>query len=87
MLIGRVFGWLLLLAALAIAGRDLLAWADTGRFGPLGIGELVAEITGRGSVAADGVLTIWAAPVFAVPGLLLVLWRADGARRHRRRRR
>jgi hypothetical protein len=40
MIIGRVIGWLLLLAALTVLGRDLIGWADTGEFAPIAAGQL-----------------------------------------------
>src|SRR5579872_5047239 len=40
MIIGRVIGWLLLLAGLIVLGRDLLGWADTGQFVPIAAGQL-----------------------------------------------
>lgn len=39
MIVGRLVGWLLIIAALVAEGRDLWAWADTHQFqvSPLGL--------------------------------------------------
>jgi hypothetical protein len=44
MVIVRFIGWLLLLAALIVLGRDLLAWYDTGVFAPVSIEDLWANL-------------------------------------------
>ncbi len=40
MIIGRMIGWLLVLAALVVLGRDVIAWHETGSFEPVVIGKL-----------------------------------------------
>ena len=40
MVVGRVIGWLLVLAGLAILGRDILGWISTGEFALVTAGEL-----------------------------------------------
>ena len=83
-LIGRWLGFLLLLAALLVLGHDLLGWRAEHVFAPIALGELWLEIN-RASLAAVrralpaplwdpvtvAVLRLWAAPAFALPGLLL----------------
>jgi hypothetical protein len=49
MVIGRLLGWLLLLAALAVLGRDLIAWHATGHFVPIATGQLWYDLD-RGSL-------------------------------------
>ena len=49
MVIGRLLGWLLLLAALAVLGRDLIAWHETHSFAPIALGQLWYDID-RGSL-------------------------------------
>lgn len=101
MIVVRFIGWLLLLAALIVLGRDFLAWYDTRVFAPVSLEQFWSNLD-RGSldqfeaaimrVAAPWVwsgivrelLRLWAAPTFAVLGVLLV-W--AGHRRDDRRRR
>jgi len=40
MVIGRLLGRLLVLCALVVLGRDLIAWYMEGRFAPIAIGQL-----------------------------------------------
>jgi hypothetical protein len=89
----RMTGLVLLLAALAVLGHDLLAWRADGVFAPLPLGRLWLYIS-RGSLAAVQrdlpdplwnpalvtVLSAWAAPSLAIPGFMLY-W---SARRRRR---
>lgn len=42
--VGRAVGWLLVLAALAMAGRDVFAWLDTGVWDSKLLGELWHEV-------------------------------------------
>lgn len=83
-LVGRWLGLLLLIAALLVLGRDLLDWRVEHVFAPIALGTLWLELN-RASLAAvrrelptplwDPVLItllrLWAAPAFALPGLLL----------------
>ena len=47
MLVGRVVGYMFMLAALAILGRDCFAWYDTGAFVPIRFGELWGVLHNR----------------------------------------
>jgi hypothetical protein len=40
MIVGRIIGWLFVLAAVAAAARDIAAWIDIGVFDPLPLGQL-----------------------------------------------
>ncbi len=89
MVIGRFFGWLLLLAAAAVIVRDAIIWADLHRLVPLSLGGLWVELSAstlrstRNSIeqaapwlwtlVVGRLLLLWAAPVFAVCGFLF-LW-------------
>jgi len=44
MFIGRLIGWILVAAALAVAGRDLMGWWDTGSYQPIAAGALWAQL-------------------------------------------
>jgi hypothetical protein len=40
MIVGRVIGWIALLAAAAVLVRDLLVWVDTKHWAPIALGQL-----------------------------------------------
>jgi hypothetical protein len=40
MIVGRVIGWIALLAGAAVLVRDLLVWIDTKHWAPLALGQL-----------------------------------------------
>ena len=40
MIVGRILGWLFVLAGLAVLTRDVIGWLDTGRFAPIVLGQL-----------------------------------------------
>lgn len=40
MIVGRIFGWLLIAASLAAAGRELVSWLETGAYRTVAAGEL-----------------------------------------------
>jgi hypothetical protein len=92
----RVIGWLLILAALILLGRDIVAWIHLGRWVAMPAGQLWHDLSpnslGLAQAAIERhvwnpvIFTILRQPawlVFAVPGLVLLL----AARRSRRRRR
>lgn len=45
MIIGRVIGWLLALAAILVLLRDLFAWYMTGSFDPIALGRLWFDLS------------------------------------------
>jgi hypothetical protein len=40
MIVGRVIGWILIVAAVAVLVRDIIAWIDTGNFALIAAGQL-----------------------------------------------
>ncbi len=44
MIVGRIFGWLLIVLAVATAGHEVIASLDTGHYDRLAFGELWAKI-------------------------------------------
>ena len=40
MIVGRVIGWIILLAGGAVLVRDLLVWIDTKHWAPVALGQL-----------------------------------------------
>ena len=101
MIIGRIIGWLLVLAALVVLVADLIARLDTGHFAFTAAGQLWFEISPstlelaqpaiQRHVAAwlwDPIVVVltWPATlVLGVPGLAL-LWLCRKRDRRRRRR-
>ena len=97
----RSIAWLCLLLAGAVLVRDLLAWHDLQRFAPLSLAGFWGDLAPAGFRAAEGgidrsapwlwsgligpALALWALPVFAVAGLVLI--RVFRRRERRRRRR
>jgi hypothetical protein len=79
MIVGRLVGWTLLLAGLAVLLRDVLVRLDTGRWVPLAVGD----VRGWSGGVPEIVLALWIAPPLIVLGAALMLV----ARQRRRPRR
>jgi hypothetical protein len=62
MFIGRVIGWLLLLAGLAALGRDLLDWYRTGAFAPMVAGQLWYDLHPASLNLVQAVIQRYVAP-------------------------
>ena len=84
MIVGRLVGWMLLLAGLAVLLRDVLVRLDTERWVPLAVGD----VRGWSEGAPDFVLALWLAPPLIVLGAaMMAMCRRRPQRRERRRRR
>jgi hypothetical protein len=84
MIVGRLVGWVLLLAGLAVLLRDVLVRLDTERWVPLAVGD----VRGWSDGIPDIVLTLWIAPPLIVLGAAMMLvFRRRPQRRPRRPRR
>jgi hypothetical protein len=85
MIVGRLVGWVLLLAGLAVLLRDGLVRLNTGRWVPLAVGD----VRGWSDGVPEIVLALWIAPPLIVLGaaVMLVFRRRDQQRERRRRRR
>jgi hypothetical protein len=84
MIVGRLFGWVLLLAGLAVLLRDVLVRLDTERWVPLAVGD----VRGWSDGIPDIVLALWIAPPLIVLGAALMLvFRRHPQQPERRRRR
>jgi hypothetical protein len=90
MILGRILGWIVLLAGLSVLLRDVLVWIDTGRLLPLALGEAPRAIDPWGQIpawpaVAAPLAALWAWPVLTLLGaLLLVLFRRRPQRRRSR---
>jgi hypothetical protein len=102
MIVGRILGWLLLLAALAAAGYEAMAAFNAGAWRPVAMGELWYKLHATSLNAAQagiqrhiapwlwepGITTILRLPGWAVLGVpgLLMLWGFRRRTRHADRR-
>jgi len=98
-MIGRLFGWILLLAAAAVLVRDALAWHDMNVLAPETLNALWFDLSStslglfRGAVlgtmpwawqfALGPLLSLWAGPFFLLLGIILLV-SARAARARRR---
>ncbi len=72
MVIIRVIGWLLFLAALVVLGRDVVAWQDTQNFAPVSLDALWNDLdpTSRAAFEATVARTL---PSWAWAGIIRVV--------------
>jgi hypothetical protein len=76
MFVGRWIGWLFLLSGLAVLVRDLIAWADSGRFAPIVLGQLWFDLAPASLNLAQAVIQRYIHPALWDPAIqrLLLLW-------------
>ena len=74
MVVVRFVGWLLVLAALIVLGRDLLAWHDTHVFAPVSFEELWGNLSRGGLDRFEAMVVRGAAP-WVWTGIVHVLLR------------
>jgi hypothetical protein len=72
MVIVRVIGWLLLVAALVVLGRDIVTWQDTQSFAPITLDALWTDLD-RTSRAAFEATVARVAPSWAWDGFIRVV--------------
>lgn len=98
-MIGRLFGWILLIAAGAVLARDALAWHELHIIAPESFERLWYDLASdsfgifRGDVLnvmpwlwtflLGPLLSLWAGPVLLVIALFLLWMSREGRRRHR----
>ncbi|HEY3920309.1 MAG TPA: hypothetical protein VGL83_21155 [Stellaceae bacterium] len=97
-MIGRLFGWVFLLAAGAVLVRDGIAWYATGAMTPQSFNSLWFDLSShslglfRGAVLGtipwlwrlvlSPILSLWAGPILLLVALYL-LWSSREAKRRR----
>jgi hypothetical protein len=76
MIVGRLFGWVLLFAGLAVLVFDAIAWFDTGRLAPMALGELWFRLSPNSIQLAQPAIQRYLHPAIWEPGItsLLLLW-------------
>ena len=57
MIVGRVIGWVLVAASIAILARDFIGWIDTGTFALAAAGELWFELHQNSLMLAEPAIT------------------------------
>jgi hypothetical protein len=78
MIVGRVVGWVLLLAGLAVLVGDAFNWIDTGRFAPMAVGEVWFRLAPTSLQLAQPAVQRYLHPAIWEPGItsILLLWAA-----------
>jgi hypothetical protein len=74
MIVGRVIGWVLLLAGLVVLARDLLGWLDTGVFAPVALGQLWFDLSPGSLNLVQAVVQRYIHPALWEPGITSVLF-------------
>ena len=73
MIVGRIIGYLLLLAALAVAARDVFGWADAGSYHAIATGELWFTLHNGSLNLMQAVIQRYIAPSLWDPVIVTVL--------------
>ncbi len=73
MIVGRVIGWIVLLAGAAVLVRDLLVWIDTKHWAPLALGQLWYELNRSSLNLVQAVVQRYIHPFLWDPIILSIL--------------
>jgi len=73
MVVGRLLGWLILLAGLVVLGRDLIGWYDTRVFAPIALGQLWFDFSPGSLNLAQAVIQRYVHPALWDPVIVTVL--------------
>src|SRR6516162_590291 len=73
MIIGRVFGWIALLAGAAVLVRDLLVWIDTKHWAPIALGQLWYDLNRSSLNLVQAVVQRYIHPFLWDPIIVTVL--------------
>jgi hypothetical protein len=74
MIVGRVIGWVLLLAGLVVLARDVIGWFDTGVFAPIVLGQLWFDLAPGSLNLAQAVVQRYIHPALWDPVITSVLF-------------
>ncbi len=91
MILGRIIGWIVLIAGLSVLVRDVFVWVDTGHWLPLALGEgwrgldraSFDKIAGLWPPLGKAAYMAWACGVLIGIGVLLLYLSRRRVRRHR----
>ena len=73
MIVGRVIGWIVLLAGAAVLVRDLLVWIDTKHWAPLALGQLWYDLNRSSLNLVQAVVQRYIHPFLWDPIILSIL--------------
>ncbi len=73
MIVGRVIGWILLIAAIAVLARDVFVWLDTGSLAMITAGELWFRIDNSSLNLVQAVIQRYVFPALWDPVIVTVL--------------
>jgi hypothetical protein len=76
MIVGRVIGWIALLAGAAVLVRDLLVWIDTKHWAPIALGKLWYDLNRSSLNLVQAVVQRYIHPFLWDPLIvsILLLW-------------
>jgi hypothetical protein len=72
-MVGRVIGWVALLAGAAVLMRDLLVWIDTKHWAPLALGQLWYDLNRSSLNLAQAVIQRYIHPFLWDPIIVSIL--------------
>jgi hypothetical protein len=73
MIVGRVIGWIFVLAGGAVLVRDLLAWIDTKHWAPIALGQLWYQLNRSSLNLVQAVVQRYIHPFLWDPIILSIL--------------
>jgi hypothetical protein len=73
MIVGRVIGWIVLLAGGAVLVRDLLVWIDTRHWAPIALGQLWYQLNRSSLNLVQAVVQRYILPFLWDPIILSIL--------------
>ena len=73
MMVGRIIGWVLLVAALAVAGYEAMAALNAGAWRPIAFGELWFKLHAASLNGAQAGIQRYLAPWLWEPGITSIL--------------
>ncbi len=73
MIVGRLIGWIVFCAGVAVLVRDLLVWIDTKRWAPIALGQLWYEFNRSSLNIVQAVIQRYIHPFLWDPIILTIL--------------
>jgi hypothetical protein len=73
MIVGRVVGWLVVLAGLAVLARDVMVRIDTGSWAPIALGQLWYELDRSSLNLVQAVIQRYVSPFLWNPVIVDIL--------------
>ncbi len=73
MIVGRVIGWLVLLAGLSVLTRDVMVWIERKTWAPLALGQLWYELSRSSLNLVQAVIQRYLSPYLWSPIIVRIL--------------